>query len=123
MTRQEKSLCLFYAVVSAVALVATWSNNIAFFMQADHGGLLGFIRQGYANPAAASLTNDLLLLGAACTGFMVVETRRWKIPHLWLYIVLSLLIAVSVMFPLFMIARERRLSALRAQQGRDPEAR
>jgi hypothetical protein len=31
--------------------------------------------------------------------------------------VLSLCIAISVMFPLFMVARERRLSVLRGQQG------
>lgn len=117
MTRQEKSLCLFYAIVSAVALVLTWSNNIAFFMQPDNGGLVGFLSQAYVNPAAASLSNDLMLLGVACTGFMVVEARRWKVPYIWFYIVLSLCIAISVMFPLFMIARERRLSELRASAG------
>lgn len=109
-----KALCAFYIVVSLVALVATWSFNLQFFALPDNGGLLGFIQAGYANPAAASLTNDLFLLGAACTVFMVTESRRLGVRHVWVYVVLSFVIAISVMFPLFMVARQLRMEATRA---------
>jgi len=42
---------------------------------------------------------------------MVVEARRLDIRLPWLYVILGLLIAISVTFPLFLIARERRLGA------------
>ena len=44
--------------------------------------------------------------------WMVVEARRLGIRFVWAYIGLSLLVAVSVMFPLFLLARQRRLAAL-----------
>ena len=115
MSRSGKNLCALYGALAVIALIATWSNNIAFFMQPDNGGLLGFIRGGYANPAAASLSNDLFLLGAACTVFMFTEAKRLGIRYVWVYVILSFVIAVSVMFPLFMLARQRKLEA--ATQG------
>lgn len=113
MTRQDTWLCALYALVAVVALYATWSNNLAFFALPDNGGVIGFFRMGYANPAAASLTNDLFLFGFAAAIFMLTEAKRLGIRFVWAYIVLSLLIAISVLFPLFMIARQRRLAALR----------
>jgi hypothetical protein len=114
MSPSGKALCAVYAALSVVALVATWSFNLQFFALPDNGGLIGFVRGGYANPAAASLTNDLFLLGAACAVFMVTEARRLGIRFVWVYVILSFAIAVSVMFPLFMLARQLRLEAQRA---------
>ena len=42
---------------------------------------------------------------------MVIESRRLDIRFPWLYVVFGLLVAISVTFPLFLIARERRLDA------------
>lgn len=111
MTGSRKALCALYALLAAGALVATWSQNLAFFAQAPDAGVAGFVRGGYANPAAASLTNDLLFLLAAAIVWMVVEARRHAIRFVWLYVALSFLVAISVTFPLFLIARERRLAA------------
>jgi hypothetical protein len=113
MSRSGKALCALYGALAVVALFATWSNNIAFFMQPDNGGLWGFIRGGYANPAAASLSNDLFLLGAACAVFMFTEAKRLGIRYVWVYVILSFVIAVSVMFPLFMLARQLKLESAR----------
>jgi len=63
------------------------------------------------NPAAASLSIDLAFFGLAAVIWMVVEARRLQIPWVWAYVVLSFLIAISVTFPLFLIARQRRLAA------------
>jgi len=41
---------------------------------------------------------------------MVIEARRLGVRFVWLYIVFAFLIAISVTFPLFMIARELRLA-------------
>jgi len=111
MTGSRKALCVVYALFAAGALVATWSQNLAFFAQSPHAGVVGFLRGGYANPAAASLTNDLLFLTGAAILWMVVEARRHGIRFVWLYVALSFVVAISVSFPLFLIARERRLAA------------
>jgi hypothetical protein len=42
---------------------------------------------------------------------MVLEARRLGIRFVWLYVILGFLVAISVTFPLFLIARERRLAA------------
>jgi hypothetical protein len=113
MTRNEKILCAVYLAIALIALVATWSNNLAFIAQ-PHAAMTGeFFRDAYATPAAASFSNDLLMLTIAACIFMVIEARRLQIRFVALYIVLSAAVAVSVMFPLFLIARQRKLAARR----------
>jgi uncharacterized membrane protein len=119
MTRSEKLLCAVYAIIAVIALIATQTNNAAFFSQPDNGGLFGYIRAMYANPAMASATNDLLLFALAGWIFMAVEGRRLHIRFVWLYIFLSVVIAISAIFPLFLIAREIKLSR---QRSRDSQA-
>jgi hypothetical protein len=117
MPRSRLLLCWIYAAIALVALVGTWHQNLSYF-HPDDGWFLGFFlatgrfwRETLATPASTSITIDLgLLLLPLCT-LMVVESRRLAIPFVWVYVVLGLLVAISVTFPLFLIARERRLAA------------
>ena len=109
MSRPRQLLCAAYAAIAVLALFATWSQNLAFFAQ---GGEAGFLAATYANPAAASITIDLLLLMVPLLAWMVIEGRRLGVRFVWLYFVFGCLVAISVTFPLFLIARERRLAAL-----------
>jgi hypothetical protein len=111
MTGSRKALCAVYAAIAVGALFATWSQNLAFFAAEPDAGVAGFIAGGYANHAAASLTNDLLFLLFAAIAFMLVEARRHGVRFVWVYVALSFLVAISVTFPLFLIARERRIAA------------
>lgn len=106
----RRVLVPLYGVIAVVALVATWSQNIAFFAGRDNGGLIGFLGDAWGNHAAASLGYDVVLVGVAAFVFMVAEGRRLGIRHVWVFIVLSLVVAVSVAFPVFLIVRERRLA-------------
>jgi len=107
MTR--RLLIPLYAALSVGALVATWWHNIAYIKEG--GTAYGFLTEGYANHVAASLINDLWFLLAAVFVFMLVDARRTGVRHVWLYILLSFPTAISVMFPLYLIARERKLHA------------
>ena len=107
----RNALVPIYAVLALVSLIGTWSHNIAFMREAGNASALGFIRACFANHASSSITIDIVLFSLAAFVFMGVESKRHGIRHVWIYMVLSLLIAVSVMFPLFLIARERRLRA------------
>jgi uncharacterized protein DUF2834 len=107
---RDRLLIGVYGVIALGALVATWSQNIRFFLREDNGGLVGFLRDSYANPAAASITNDILFVLLAAIAFMVVEARRLGIRHVWGYVLVSFVIALSVALPLFLIARQLRLA-------------
>ena len=113
MTRFEKFLCAAYAVIALVALVGTWSNNIAFMLQPENRTIESWYEAVYANYAAASFTNDLFMLALAVCIFMLVEGRRLQMRFVWVYILLSGPVAISVMFPLFLIARQIRITQQR----------
>ena len=114
MQRQDKVLRAAYAALSVGALIATWSQNIAFFATKANGGLIGFIKGVYANPAAASFSNDLIIVFLAAILFMIVEARRLGIPRVWIYVVLGFTIAISVAFPAFLFVRQGRIASLRS---------
>jgi Terpene cyclase DEP1 len=115
MTNQDKLICAVYALISVVALPATWINNIAFMTQPSNTSMLDFVRAAYVNAAAASLANDLLLLAMAACIFMAIEGRRVGVRFVWIYIILSALIAISVTFPLFLLARQVKIASDRSE--------
>jgi hypothetical protein len=123
MSRPRRLLCAAYAAIAVLALFATWTQNVAYFVPGE--GALGFANATarfwaatYANPATTSITIDLALLLVPLLAWMVIEARRLGIRFVWLYFVLGCLVAISVTFPLFLIARERRL-AERGEAGAD----
>ena len=110
MTTTRKILCGIYAAIAAVALVATWTQNAAYF-GSSAGFLKNFLIDLKIAPASRSITVDIVLFFLAAAIFMVFEARKHGIPFVWAYIVGGMLIAISVTFPLFLIARERKLAA------------
>ena len=68
----------------------------------------------YANPAASSFTNDLIVVVAAFFVWSFVETGRLKMSYgLWAAIfVFTFVIAAAMTVPFFMLLRERRLIAM-----------
>jgi hypothetical protein len=113
----RRLLCITYGTIALLALIATWSQNLSYF-RPEEGLLVGFVMatgrfwpETLATPASVSITVDLGLFLLAAAVFMVIESRRLDIRFPWLYVVFGLLVAISVTFPLFLIARERRLDA------------
>jgi 4-amino-4-deoxy-L-arabinose transferase-like glycosyltransferase len=104
----SKALCAVYAVISLAALIATWSQNAAYF---DSPGrfLVDFLNDSKVTPASRSLTVDIVLFFLAAGILMVVEARKHGVKYVWLYILGGFAIAISVTFPLFLIAREMRI--------------
>jgi hypothetical protein len=117
MPRSRRLLCWAYAAISLVALAGTWRQNLAYFRPGE-GWVVGFAlatvrfwSETLATPASTSITIDLGLLLLPVFALMVIESRRLAIRFVWIYIVLGILVAISATFPLFLIARERRLAA------------
>jgi hypothetical protein len=104
----SKALCAVYAVISIAALLATCSQNAAYFDN-PAGFLLDFLNDSRVTPASRSLTVDIVLFFLAAGILMVVEARKHGVKFVWLYILGGFAIAISVTFPLFLIAREMRI--------------
>ena len=117
MPRSRQLLCWFYGLTALLAFVGTWSQNVAYF-RPEEGPVVGFAMATarfwpatLATPASTSITVDIGLFLLSASALMIVESRRLAIRFVWIYIVLGLFVAISVTFPLFLIARERRLAA------------
>jgi inner membrane protein involved in colicin E2 resistance len=104
----SKVLCAVYGAISIVALIANWSQNAAYFDNPG-GFLVDFLNDSTVTPASRSLTVDIVLFFLAAAILMVIEARKHGIRFVWAYIVGGLAIAISVTFPLFLIARELRV--------------
>lgn len=107
MVTSRKLLCAAYGAIAVIALLATW-RNAGPYGHSPAGIFIDFWRDTKANNATRFITADILMFGLAATIWMVTEARRRRIAFVWAYIAGSLLVAVSVAFPLFLIARELR---------------
>lgn len=102
-----------YLALAIAGAVLPWLANIAFMQQHGPNFDLGlFVQLANANPAAESLSRDLLIASTAVIIWMVAESRRIGLKGLpWV-----LLGCVSVAFafgcPLFLYLRERRLAEI-----------
>jgi Protein of unknown function DUF2834 len=113
MTISRKALCVVYALIGLFAFIGTWGNVLSLLPQYGFwGGTLKFWQDVLVNESSRFIAVDLLFFGLAVIVWMVLESRRLKIPGVWLYIAFGLFIAVSVTVPLFLIHRERTLAAL-----------
>jgi hypothetical protein len=110
----SKVLCTVYALIAVAALIATWSQNLAYFDQGR--ALTDFLDDLKVTPASRSFTVDLLLFALAAVILMVIEARKHGVKFVWLYIIGGFVTAISVTFPLFLIAREVRVGRSNASR-------
>ena len=111
-------LAWFYLALAIARGVLPWMANIDFMR--NYGAsfdLKVFIDLANANPAAQSLSRDLLIGATAVTTWIIVESRRLQMRNLWLVLLSSVTIAFAFAAPLFLFLRERRLAEL----AREPE--
>jgi len=116
-SKARRALCILYLAIAVVALIATWRQNLAFTAGTGVGFAESFAQFWLAllvNRATMSITVDIFLFSLAAVVWMALEARRLRVRFVWLYVFFGITIAISVTFPLFPIARERRLAALEA---------
>ncbi len=107
-----------YLALAVAGGILPWMANLEFIHQ--YGGVfdLGlFVRLANANPAAQSLSRDLLIGSTAVLLWIVVESRRLGMRGLWLVLLCTVTVAFACGAPLFLFLRERRLLELSRLSG------
>jgi hypothetical protein len=110
-------LAWLYLALAVAGGILPWLANLDYMRQYGSSfDLRLFVELANANPAAQSLSRDLLVGATAVTLWIVVESRRLQMRHLWLVLLSSVTIAFAFAAPFFLFLRERRLAEL-ARQG------
>ena len=102
----SKATSLVYLGVAVVATIGTQLTVIRLLVD---GSLSDVPDQLTANPAVAFVVIDLLGVAVAALVFMIIEGRRLRMSHLWVYVVLTIGVGISLAFPVFLHVRQRRL--------------
>lgn len=111
--RPRPWLTWFYLALAVAGGVLPWLANLDYMRQYGSSFDINlFIQLANANPAAQSLSRDLLVGASAITVWMVIESRRLGMRHLWVVLLSSVTVAFAFAAPLFLCLRERRLAEL-----------
>jgi hypothetical protein len=102
-----------YLALAVAGGIVPWLANLEFMRLYGSVFDVGlFVRLANANPAAQSLSRDLLIGASTFTIWMVVEARRLRMRGLWLVLLAMVTVAFACGAPLFLYLRERRLREL-----------
>ena len=102
-----------YLILALTGGILPTMANIDFMRQYGPEFDIGlFIKLANINPAAQSLSRDLVIGAGAITIWMVVESRRLQMRHFWLVLLSTFTIAFAFAAPLFLFLRERRMQEM-----------
>lgn len=108
----NRGMCVVYAALAVVGAVATWYFNFRFMQSTGGFDLIEFIKGGFADPAAGSLSADVLVAAAAFLIWVLREASRLNMRYGWIYVLLTLTVAFAFAFPLFLLMRQIQLGRL-----------
>ncbi len=98
---------IVYALLCILGLLLPYAAFLPWLL--EHGADLPLLlEQAMATPIALFAWLDVLVAGVVLLIFMVVEGRRRRMQHLWLPILATLCVGVSLGLPLFLLLREQQ---------------
>jgi hypothetical protein len=108
MPTSRKLLCALYATIAIAGLFGTYSQGIAYFTGVLDiiPSFVHFFVDTKVTPASRFVLVETVSFFLAGSIFMVIEARKHSIRFVWAYITVAGILALSVGFPLFLIARE-----------------
>ena len=106
--RQKLSyLYLFLSILGAILpMMANFDFAIEYGNSFD---IKNFISLANANPAAQSISRDLLVGATAVFIWIVNESKKLNIKNMWVVYIGTFLIAFAFSAPFFLFLRERRI--------------
>ncbi len=117
---KSKALIVVYLMTALLALAMTWIHIPGYMGEGFVNANKLFWRDALfnANSAGKFLTVDILFLAFGCNVWMFIEARRIGVKYVYGYVVVGVVVAISVAFPLFLAAREWRLASLDSSSSR-----
>lgn len=98
----------FYLLMAFVGGLVPFNSFLSFLVSygpdTDEFG-----EQMFASPVSAFFSWDVLLASVVLIVFIVVEGRRRRMRYLWMYILFSLFVGISLALPAFLYGRQLKL--------------
>ena len=103
-------LSYLYLFLSILGAIFPMISNFNFAMEYGTSfDINQFIQLANANPAAESISRDLLIGASAIFIWIVNESRKLNMKNMWIVYVGTFLIAFAFSAPFFLFLRERRI--------------
>jgi len=103
-------LSYLYLSLSILGAILPMISNFNFAMEYGSSfDINKFIQLANANPAAESISRDLLIGASAIFIWIVNESRKLNMKNMWIVYVGTFLIAFAFSAPFFLYLRERRI--------------
>ena len=103
-------LSYLYLLLSILGAILPMISNFNFAMEYGTSfDINQFIQLANANPAAESISRDLLIGASAVFIWILNESRKLNMKNMWIVYVGTFLIAFAFSAPFFLFLRERRI--------------
>ena len=112
---EDKKLILsyLYLFLSILGAILPMLSNFDFAMEYGNSfDIKNFIALANANPAAQSISRDLLVGATAVFIWIINESKKLNIRNMWIVYIGTFLIAFAFSAPFFLFLRERRIIEL-----------
>ncbi len=111
MLKDNKQLLSYiYLLLSILGAILPMISNFEFAMEYGNSfDIKNFISLANANPAAQSISRDLLIAASAVFIWIVNESRKLQIKNMWIVYIGTFLIAFAFSAPFFLFLREKRI--------------
>ena len=109
----KKVLSYLYLFLSILGAILPMMANLDFALEYGNSfDINNFISLANANPAAQSISRDLLVGATAVFIWIVNESKKLDIKNMWIVYFGTFLIAFAFSAPFFLFLRERRIIEL-----------
>ena len=106
----KQILSYIYLFLSVIGAILPMIANFDFAMEYGNSfDIKNFISLANANPAAQSISRDLLVGATAVFIWIVNESKKLNIKNMWVVYIGTFLIAFAFSAPFFLFLRERRI--------------
>ncbi len=103
-------LSYLYLFLSILGAILPMISNFNFVIEYGSSfDINQFIQLANANPAAESISRDLLIGASAIFIWIVNESRKLNMKNMWIVYVGTFIIAFAFSAPFFLFLRERRI--------------
>ncbi len=110
----KQILSYLYLFLSILGAIFPMLANFDFATEYGNSfDINNFIALANANPAAQSISRDLLIGATAVFIWIVNESRKLKMKNMWIVYIGTFLIAFAFSAPFFLFLRERRIIELK----------